>query len=67
MTGEISDSPAPVWKLKGCPRCHGDLSLDRRIQPPAYRCLQCGYRHEFQEVVLPHVRRVDAAYAHRHY
>lgn len=27
---------------KGCPRCHGDLYLDRNDGPAMLTCLQCG-------------------------
>jgi hypothetical protein len=27
---------------KGCPRCHGDLYLDRNDGPITLTCLQCG-------------------------
>jgi transcription elongation factor Elf1 len=27
---------------KGCPRCHGDLFLDRNEGPATLTCLQCG-------------------------
>jgi hypothetical protein len=28
-----------MWKLKGCPRCHGDLLW----ADLSWTCLQCGY------------------------
>ncbi len=44
------------WKLKGCPRCHGDVFIDRDMENNWYeQCLQCSYRrelknlHEFKE------------------
>lgn len=33
-----------LWKLKKCPRCHGDLFLDRDTDGWFEQCLQCGYR-----------------------
>ena len=27
------------WKLKGCPRCRGDIYIDNEGE----NCLQCGY------------------------
>ena len=27
---------------KSCPRCRGDLFLDRSDGPPQWNCLQCG-------------------------
>lgn len=31
-----------LW-LKGCPRCHGDLFLERDIGATYVVCIQCGY------------------------
>jgi hypothetical protein len=31
-----------LW-LKGCPRCHGDLFLERDIGASYVVCIQCGY------------------------
>jgi Zn ribbon nucleic-acid-binding protein len=34
------------WKLKGCPRCHGDLYRDKEIDGEIYEfCIQCGYHN----------------------
>lgn len=33
-----------LWKLKKCPRCHGDLFLDKDPDGWYEQCLQCGYR-----------------------
>ncbi|HEY7295718.1 MAG TPA: hypothetical protein VH916_11800 [Dehalococcoidia bacterium] len=38
---------------KGCPKCTGDLYIDqdfdeRRILPPEWVCLQCGWRQAIQ-------------------
>lgn len=35
-----------MWKIKDCPRCKGDLLIDRRTDPWYEQCLQCGYRCE---------------------
>lgn len=32
-----------MWKLKGCPRCKGDLETRVTINGPEDHCLQCGY------------------------
>lgn len=29
--------------LKSCPRCHGDLNVDRDMYGPYVECIQCGY------------------------
>lgn len=36
--------PRLTWRLKSCPRCHGDLLRDRlRESGQGYFCLSCGY------------------------
>jgi predicted nucleic-acid-binding Zn-ribbon protein len=33
------------WKLKGCPRCQGDLYRDKELDGDVTEfCLQCGYK-----------------------
>jgi hypothetical protein len=43
-------------RLKGCPRCGGDLFPEYDLEGTDLVCLQCGY---FQPVYL-HDRRVEA-------
>lgn len=31
------------WRLKACPRCNGDMFIDRAIEDAAV-CIQCGFR-----------------------
>jgi len=33
------------WKFKSCPRCGGDLFIDREVDGLYEQCLQCGYLH----------------------
>lgn len=37
------------WKLKNCPRCGGDLFIDRDIDGWFEQCLQCSQRRELKE------------------
>src|SRR3990167_8201951 len=41
---------APLWRLRGCPRCGGDLWREPRIvinqEIGGWVCLQCGHRPE---------------------
>ena len=37
------------WKLKGCPRCSGDLNIIRDVLGIYEDCLQCGYHHYYKE------------------
>ncbi len=55
--------------LKGCPRCHGDLTLAETGWPGEHElsCLQCGYRADAdrflairRELVAGHVRPAAA-------
>ena len=32
-----------MLKLKGCPRCGGDLRADRDLYGSYEQCIQCGY------------------------
>ncbi len=46
------------WKFKSCPRCGGDVFVDRDLNIWYEECVQCGYarelmtRKEFREVIL---------------
>lgn len=35
-----------MWKLKSCPRCGGDIAIEREFDGWYENCLQCGYLHE---------------------
>ena len=37
------------WKLKGCPRCSGDILVLKDEVGPYENCLQCGYEHYLPE------------------
>ena len=32
-----------IWKFKSCPRCRGDVFVDRDLDSWNEHCLQCGY------------------------
>jgi len=36
-------------KFKGCPKCHGDLYLNRDLYGRYVTCLQCGYMKDLVE------------------
>jgi len=36
------------WKLKSCPRCGGDIFIDRDLDGWHEQCLQCSYRSELK-------------------
>ncbi len=37
-----------LWKFKCCPRCQGDVFLDKDIDGWYEKCLQCSYEHELK-------------------
>ena len=39
-----------VWKLKSCPRCRGDIFIDRDLDGWHEQYLQCAYRHELKNL-----------------
>ena len=39
-----------IWRPKSCPRCGGDLFLDRDLEDWYEQCLQCSYRHELKSI-----------------
>jgi ribosomal protein S27AE len=36
------------WKLKSCPRCGGDIFIDRNLDGWYEQCLQCSYQRELR-------------------
>ena len=40
-----------VWKLKSCPRCNGDLFIQRETDGWYEECLLCGYQRDVSNVV----------------
>lgn len=39
-----------MWRLKGCPKCGGDVFVDRDISGWYEQCLQCGYLHDLNSI-----------------
>jgi ribosomal protein S27AE len=39
-----------MWKLKACPRCGGDVFMDRELNVWHQQCLQCGYQRELKDI-----------------
>lgn len=39
-----------MWKFKGCPRCGGDLFIERNLDGWYEQCLQCSYKHELRDL-----------------
>jgi hypothetical protein len=42
-----------MWRLKGCPRCKGDMMFDGNVDDGRrWLCLQCGHgHHELVDVI----------------
>lgn len=40
-----------MWRLKKCPRCKGDMFIDRDLYGWYEQCLQCSYRSELKDIV----------------
>lgn len=40
-----------VWKLKSCPRCNGDLFIQRETDGWYEECLLCGYQRDVSDSV----------------
>jgi DNA-directed RNA polymerase subunit M/transcription elongation factor TFIIS len=40
-----------VWKLKSCPRCNGDLFIQRETDGWYEECLLCGYQRDVSDLV----------------
>lgn len=40
-----------VWKLKSCPRCSGDLFIQRETDGWYEECLLCGYQRDISGLV----------------
>ena len=40
-----------MWRLKGCPKCNGDVFLEKDIDGWYERCLQCGYNRDMIALV----------------
>ena len=38
------------WRIKGCPRCGGDVFIDKDLNGWYEQCLQCSYRSELKSL-----------------
>ena len=47
----VDHSRGSIWRLKGCPRCGGDLFLEKDYEVGYYlECLQCSYTRELESI-----------------
>lgn len=40
-----------MLKLKSCPKCKGDLLIDKDMYGWYEQCIQCGYQHSLDPLV----------------
>ena len=40
-----------MWRFKSCPRCKGDILIDRDCSGWHELCLQCGFQRDLQDIV----------------
>ena len=40
-----------MWRLKGCPKCGGDMFLEKDFSGWYERCLQCGHNRDMVAIV----------------
>jgi len=52
-----------TFVYKACPRCRGDLQLDRSADPPEYVCVQCGRSVSIRALLAALEQRRQAAAA----
>ena len=50
-----------MLKLKGCPKCKGDLIIDRDMYGWFEQCIQCGYLHPMEPVSKVELPAMDQA------
>ncbi len=48
-----------TWKLRSCPRCGGDIYIDRDWHVWYEQCLQCGYLNDMPDEVKVHQQSGD--------
>ena len=50
-----------MLKLKSCPKCHGDVVVDRDQWGWYEQCIQCGYLHDLQNMIEVRQRQTREA------
>jgi hypothetical protein len=61
IIAEVATRPSDrrMLRLQGCPRCNGDILIDRDHLGWYEQCIQCGYQHDLKvsNEVKGHSRR----------
>ncbi len=39
-----------MWKLRSCPKCGGDMFIDKDIYGWYEKCLQCSHQHDLNDL-----------------
>ncbi len=39
-----------MWRLRNCPKCGGDMFIDKDMYGWYEKCLQCAYQHDLREL-----------------
>ena len=39
-----------MWRFRGCPRCRGDVFLDRDVHSWYEQCVQCGHTSDLKSI-----------------
>ncbi len=52
-----------MWKLKSCPRCRGDMFIERDGNTWFEHCLLCSYRSELKSLDKTKERPVESGAA----
>jgi len=47
------------WKLKGCPRCAGDVFIEQEKNSWDEACLACGYRKVVSKTTLGQMTQIE--------
>jgi hypothetical protein len=46
------------WKIRGCPRCHGSLMIDKDEYGWYELCINCSYINELKDYINPERKTV---------
>ncbi|MEE8318411.1 MAG: hypothetical protein V3R36_02100 [Dehalococcoidales bacterium] len=50
-----------MLRFKSCPRCRGDVLIDRDVYGWYQQCLQCGYQRDLKNIVKARPQRAPEA------
>jgi len=48
-----------TWKLKGCPRCRGDIFVHKESDGIYEHCLSCGYQRDISSIIKAEQHNLD--------